>query len=120
MRCYCRILCISYRDYVTNEEVFAKIQQAVRPHEDFLTIVNRGKLKWYGHVSRSSGLAILQGTVKGRRRQSRQKKRWKDNIRKWTGLELVASQRSVEDIEKWRKLVVKSAVVPQRPLGFKG
>ena len=30
--------------------------------------------RWYGHVSRSSGLAktILQGTVKGRRRQGRQ------------------------------------------------
>ena len=31
-----------------------------------LTIVKRRKLQWYGHVSRSSGLAktILQGTVK--------------------------------------------------------
>ena len=35
------------------------------------------------------GLAkiILQGTVKGRRRQGRQRKRWEDNIREWTGLE---------------------------------
>ena len=40
---------------------------AVGPHEDLLTIVKRRKLQWYGHVSRSSGLAkcILQGTVKG-------------------------------------------------------
>ena len=52
---------------VTNEEVRAKIQQAIGPHEDLLTIVKRRKLQWYGHVSRSSGLAkpILQGTVKG-------------------------------------------------------
>ena len=44
-----------------------KIQQAIGPLEDLLTIVKRRKLKWYGHVSRSSGLAktILQGTVKG-------------------------------------------------------
>ena len=36
----------------------------------------------YGHVSRSSGVAktILQGTVKGGRRQGRQKKRWEDNV----------------------------------------
>ena len=54
------------------------------------------------HVSRSSGLAktILQGTVKGGRRQGRQRKRWEDNIREWTGL----------------KLVAKASVVPQRPL----
>ena len=70
MRCYRKILCISYKAHVTNEEVRAKIQQAIGPHEDLLTIVKRCTLQWYGHVSRSSGLAktILQGTVKGERR----------------------------------------------------
>ena len=47
-RCYCKILYISYKDHVTNEEVRAKIQQ--------------------------------EGTVKGGRRQGRQKKRWEGNI----------------------------------------
>ena len=67
MRCYRKILHISYKDHVTNEEVLAKIQQAVEPHGDLLTIVKRRKLQWYGHVSRSSGLAktILQGKVIG-------------------------------------------------------
>ena len=65
---YRKVLRISYKDHVTNEEVCAKIQQAIRPYEDLLTIVKRHKLQWYGHVSRSSGLAYLQGTVKGERR----------------------------------------------------
>ena len=56
MRCYRKILRILYKDHVTNEEVAAKIQQAIGPHEDLLTIVKRRKLQWYGHVSRSSGL----------------------------------------------------------------
>ena len=83
MRCYRKILHISYKDHVTNQEVRAKIQQAIGPHEDLLTIVKRRKLQWYGYVARSSGLAktILRGTVKGRRRQGRQRKRWEDNIR---------------------------------------
>ena len=117
MKCYRKILHISYKDHVTNEEVLAKIQQAIGPHEDLLTIVKRCKLQWYGHVSRSSGLAktILQGTVKGGRRQGRQRKRWGDNFREWTGLEFGRSQRTVENREKWRKLVVKSSVVPHRP-----
>ena len=70
MRCYCKIPHIPYKDHVTNEEVYAKIQQAIGPHED-LTIIKRRKLQWYGHVSRSSGLAktVLQSTVKGGRRQ---------------------------------------------------
>ena len=75
MRCYRKILRISYKDHVTNEEVRAKIKQAIRPHEDLLIVIKRRKLQWYGHVSRSSGLAktILQGTVKGGRRRGRQK-----------------------------------------------
>ena len=44
MRCYRKILCISSKDHVTNEEVRAKIQQAVGPQEDLLTIVERRKL----------------------------------------------------------------------------
>ena len=80
-------------------------------------IVKRCKPQWYGHVSCSSGLAktILQGTVKGGRRKGGQRKRWEDNIREWTGLEFGKSQRAVENREKWRKLVAKSSVVPQRP-----
>ena len=88
-------------------------------HENLLTTVKRRKLQWYGHISRSSGLAeaILQGTVKGSRIQGRQRKRWEDNIREWTGLEFAKSQRAVENRKKWRKLVVKSLWCPNDPGG---
>ena len=108
--------CASHtKTYVTNEEVRAKFQQTIGPHEDLLTNVKRLKPKWYGHVPRSSGLAktILHGTVIGERRQGEQRKRWEDNIREWTGLEFGKSQRAVENREKRRKLVAKSSVVPQ-------
>ena len=61
MRCYRRLLNISYQDHVTNEEVRRKIQVAIGEYD----------------VSRSSGLAktVLQGTVKGKRKRGRQKKR---------------------------------------------
>ena len=110
MRCYRKIPHISY-----NEEVRAKIQQAIGPQED-MTIVKRSKLQWYFHVSRSSGLAktILQGIAKRGRRQGKQRKRREDNIREWSGLEFGRSQRALENREKWRKLVAKSSVVPQR------
>ena len=69
MRCYRKVLHISYKDNVTNEEVCAKIQKAIGANENVLTIVKRRKLQWYSHLSRSSGLAkaILQGTMKGER-----------------------------------------------------
>ena len=86
-----------------NEAVRAKIQQAVESHEDLLTMVKKRKVQWYGHVSRSSGLAktILQGTVKGERRQGRQRKRWEDDIREWTGLGFGKSQRAGKNGENW-------------------
>ena len=92
-------------------------QLAIGPHEDLLTIVKRRKLQWYGHVFRSPGLAktILQGKVKGGRTQVRRRKGWEDNIREWTSLEFGKSQRAVGNGGKWRKLVAKSSVVPQRP-----
>ena len=39
-----------------------------------------------GHVFRSSG-----------RRRDRQRKRWEDNIREWTGLEFAKSRRAMEN-----------------------
>ena len=77
MRCYRRLLNISYKDHVSNEEVHRKIQAAIGEYDELLTLVKKRKLRWFGHVSRSSGLAktILQGTVKGKRKRGRQKKR---------------------------------------------
>ena len=55
----------------TNEEVRRKTQSATGEYDEFLTLVKKRKLRWFGHVSRSSDLAktILQGTVKGKRKK---------------------------------------------------
>ena len=122
MRCYRKILLISYKDHVTNEEVHAKVQQAIGPHEDLLTIVKRRKLQWYGHVSRTSGLAkgILQGKVKAGRRQGRQRKRWEDNIRGWTGLEFAKSQMTGKTGEKMEETGCEIICAAPTTLAVKG
>ena len=51
--------------------------------------------------------------MKEERIQGRQRKRWEDNIREWTGLEFAKSQRAVKNREKWIKVDVKLFVVPQ-------
>ena len=105
MRCYRKILRITFEDHVTNEEVRAKIQQVIGSHEDHLTVVKRRKLQWCGHICRSSGFAksSLQGSVKWERRQGRQRKRWEENIGEWTGLGFAKSQRAVKNRGKWKK-----------------
>ena len=160
MRCYRRLLNISYKDHVTNEEVRNRIQNAIGVHDNLLhvtleevrnriqnaigvhdnllhvtleevrnriqnaigvhdnllTMVKKRKLRWYGHISRSSGMAktILQGTVKGPRRRGRQKK-WEDNIKEWTGMGFGDSLRTAEDREGWKVIVATSSVVLRRP-----
>ena len=43
-----------YRDHITNEEVKARIRNAIGPYENLLTSAKRYKLEWCGHVTRSS------------------------------------------------------------------
>ena len=116
MRCYRRLLNISYKDHVTNEEVHNRIQNAIGVHDDLLTMVKKRNLRWYGHISRS-GMAktILQGTVEGARRRRRQKKRWEDNIKEWTEMGFGDSLRAAEDREGWKGIVAMSFVMPRRP-----
>ncbi|GFS01260.1 retrovirus-related Pol polyprotein LINE-1 [Elysia marginata] len=80
MRCYRRLLGVSYKEHITNDVVRRRIENAIGPHVDLWTIIRQRKLKWYGHTTRSSGLAktIMQGTINGGRGRGRQKKRWED------------------------------------------
>ena len=82
-----------------------------------ISMVKKRELRWCGHISRCFGMAktILQGTVKGARRRGRQKKRWEDNIKEWTGMGFGDSLRAAEDREGWKGIVAMSSVVPRRP-----
>ena len=115
MRCHRKLLNISYKDHVTNEEVRNRIQNATGVHDDLLTMANKRKLRRYGHISRSSDMAktILQGTVKGARRRGRQKNRWEDNIKEWAGMGFGDSLRAAKDSEGWKGIVATLSVVPR-------
>ena len=48
-----------------------------------------------------------------KKKNVRQKKSWKDNIKEWTGMDFASSTRAAEDRTRWKGIVVKSSVVPQ-------
>ena len=80
------------RLFLARTYMLKMVQTEPYEKEQLMIIVYRVNSPPVGHgwnVSRSSGLAktILQGTVKGGRRQGRQRKRREDNIREWTSLE---------------------------------
>ena len=78
IRCYCKILYISYKDHFTKEEVHAKI--------------------WYRNVFRSSKPSC-EAMWRGEEDRADRIK-WVDSIREWTGPEFTKSQRAVENREK--------------------
>ena len=71
MRCYRRHLNISNKDHMTNEEVRNTIQNAIGVQNDILTMVKKRKLRWYGHISRSSGVAktVLKDSERSKERK---------------------------------------------------
>ena len=115
VRCYRKLIVITYLDRVTNDNVRRMIKEAIGPNDELLSIAKKRKLRWYGHVMRSTGLSknILQGTVEGRR--GGQRRRWEDDIAKWTGLGPVETMRLTKDRHRWTQLsATSSTVVPQR------
>ena len=77
MRYFRRLLNINYIDHITNEEVKRRIRLESGQYEELLSTVKKRKLKWYGHVTRASGLSktIMQGTVRGGRKRGGQRKK---------------------------------------------
>ena len=115
MVCFRKLLGISYNDHFTNKEVRNAIRHVIGSYGDLINIVTEHKLRWYGHTTRSTGLAkmILQGTLQEGRRKDRQKKRWEDNLSDWAGLGLGEALRKADDGKEWRKVVARSSLMPQ-------
>ena len=117
MRCFRRLLGISYKDKISNVEVKNKILQAIGPYEELLTTVRKRILRWFGHVTRGGGLAntIMQGTVPGKRGRGRPKVYWGDSVRRWTGLGGSDLLEAARNRETWRRLVHVNSEAPLRP-----
>ena len=47
--------------------------------------------------------------MKGKRKRGRQKKRWEDNIKEWTGMDFASSTRAAEKMSRWKGIVANSS-----------
>ena len=114
MKCYRRLLGISWMDHKTNEYVRGQVTILAGPQEPLLATVKRRKLQWFGHTARHNSLSktILQGTVEGGRRRGRPRKCWTDDVKAWTGLDMNSLLCEVKDRPKWRRTTVSASLMP--------
>ena len=115
MRCYRKRLLISYKDHVKNEEARAKIQKTIGPSEDLTTVKRQTAVVW------SCLPFIRSGQNHLARHSERGKKTRQTEVelgRQHQGMDRPGVRQVPEGSReqgKWRKLVTKSSVVPQRP-----
>ena len=55
MKRFRRLLGISYKDHITNEEVRSSIRKAIGSYEELLSTAKRRKMKWYGACHKRFG-----------------------------------------------------------------
>ena len=99
------MLGVTLKDKLRNEEV----RRRTTVTTCVVTIVERSKLRWYGHLLRKDEEEVVRKVweepIKGKIKRGRQLKRWKDGLRErlWKpGLK----EQDDQDRKKWRRGIV--------------
>ena len=107
MRCYRKVLNITWKDKIRNEDVLLRISSCKFKPKRILARITESQLSWFGHVGRMSNMRlpkrILMEMVPGTNRQGRPRKRWEDDI--IAGSTFLKVYRNAEDRNKWADFV---------------
>lgn len=104
--CWRRMLRISWKEKKTNES----IQKRLEITTFLLDKMAKQKLTYFGHVMRAMGMEkiVMLGVMEGKRGKGRPKKRWLDDIKEWTDMEMDQLRYAVRDRGRWRNVVAVS------------
>lgn len=94
---------ISYTDFKSNEKVLEEAGMRRRLLRD----VAIRKLRYYGHVIRQESLTydVLTGRISGKRARGRQRRKWTDDCKIWTGLRVIRDLIScARDRKRWNSM----------------
>ncbi len=84
MRCYRKVLNISWQDKIRNDEVLARISRVSSPARNIISRIKDAQLSWFGHVARMDNnrlpKRIMLETVSGKNRKGRPRKHWENDI----------------------------------------
>ncbi|XP_072046467.1 uncharacterized protein [Amphiura filiformis] len=111
-----RMLNISWKEKRTNRSILEELGMKRQLLGELVTVTR--KLTYLGDILRGSGsaltLQIIEGKVEGRSWRGRQKKQWFDNIKEWTGMNLVQAKRLAQNRTAWKEIWRCSQMVANR------
>ena len=105
MKCYRRVLKITWRDMVRNED----IRKRIAKEETIIDIIKKRKLRLFGHICRMDDTRIIKHLIfskmEGKPRRGRPCREWLDDITEWcqrSGQELL---HLAQDRQAWKNLI---------------
>ena len=102
MRCLRSILGVNRFNRIKND----KIREQLGMEETINDVIQKRRLKWFGHVCRKEAESMLQKVYKEdftkRRTCGRPPKRWVDQIKSDTGLPILTAERRARNRIDWR------------------
>ena len=106
MWCVRRMLKISWREKVSNNEVLLRAET----ERSLVSDLMQRKLSYAGHVLRGSGgdlpNIILEGLIEGTRSRGRPRGKWTDDIKRWCATTSYAdAKRAAEDRSRWGAMI---------------
>ena len=103
MHCYRKVLNITWKDKIRNEDVLLRISSCKFKPKRILARITESQMSWFGHVCRMSNMRlpkrILIEMVPGINRQRRPRKRWEDVI--IAGSTFLEACTNAEDRNRW-------------------
>ena len=104
MKCYRKILRISWMEKVTNKEKLSRLDMKTTM---LLQKAKTLKLKYFGHIKRHETLErhILEARIDGRRGRGRPTRRWEQDINDWMDMTTTQAGRLAEDRILFRQKV---------------
>ena len=114
MKCYRKILRISWTKRKTNASVLGQL--GVKAPQ-LLNLINNQKLSYFGHIKRHNTLEklILEGTCEGRRGRGRPRRRWTQDIGEWMGVSTVEAGRQALERGEFRQAVWEATSIKDPP-----
>ena len=114
MKCYRKILRISWIERKTNASV---LEQLGVKAPQLLNLIKKQKLSYFGHIKRHNTLEkqFLEGTCEGRRGRGRPRRRWTQNIGEWMGVSTVEAGRQALERGEFRQAVWEATSIKDPP-----